>query len=475
MKLNFKTLSCLFAALVFLAGCLKEVEPDLGEPSDGERSEVSIHIGMDGGDTKATINENAISSMCMYVFVGSQLDFKSEFTSSEIAAMEKTVKLHSGPNTICVLANCSLLNVNTLVDFNNSVISFSDAVPMWCRSDVDVPSGNGIAVLLDPDGFKLKRLYSKVVLGTVTNSFLYPYDHSALTVVGAYLANVVTRSLPGGYLPADPRYIHQEGLRNHGTSMNPSEVIGHAAPNVSYIKTEAADNFYNSAYLEGLKAQGSGLSTMDRMDYYTWCENRVDELCNGFATSTVSAGNGWETYEYTPSGPGIGGGGGIPGRLDVSFTYSEGYARPKCDYLMYPDPSLVSNRYPYPYKQSSLHFISNTYVSHGSTATINKALYCFPNPATRPNHGFNMTFDSSVSTTLVLVIDYDGKRNWYPVPLTGGLLPNKVYTVNAVIKYPGNSYIDPFDELPDHSDISDFNLSIVVSDWVTKATYDETL
>lgn len=72
--------------------------------------------------------------------------------------------------------------------------------------------------------------------------------------------------------------------------------------------------------------------------------------------------------------------------------------------------------------------------------------YAFPNANTEPNSGWHDEF-LETATVLLVIADIDGRRYWYPVPLTFGLAENRSYDVDLVINGFGNDIDHWFDRL----------------------------
>lgn len=74
------------------------------------------------------------------------------------------------------------------------------------------------------------------------------------------------------------------------------------------------------------------------------------------------------------------------------------------------------------------------------------AFYAFPNVNTEPNSGWHDEF-LETATVLLVIADIDGRRYWYPVPLTFGLAENRNYKIDLVISGFGNDVDHWFERL----------------------------
>ena len=119
--------------------------------------------------------------------------------------------------------------------------------------------------------------------------------------------------------------------------------------------------------------------------------------------------------------------------------------------------------------------------TYGSSSSM-QLFYCYPNPSATSNGGFTPSFDGEY-TVLVLDTTIDGVTHYFPVPLDttpGGcshpIESNYSYAVDVVIS--GNGSPDPNDpdeRIPSGPVTADCQVTITVEDWVSGASYTETI
>ena len=87
-------------------------------------------------------------------------------------------------------------------------------------------------------------------------------------------------------------------------------------------------------------------------------------------------------------------------------------------------------------------------IQPGETCALGSfsSFYAFPNANTEPNSGWHDEF-LETATVLLVIADIDGRRYWYPVPLTFGLAENRSYRVDLVVNGLGNDIDHWFDRL----------------------------
>lgn len=105
--------------------------------------------------------------------------------------------------------------------------------------------------------------------------------------------------------------------------------------------------------------------------------------------------------------------------------------------------------------------------THGFT---NKFFYAFPNALTNPNNGHTATF-APTATVMMVVVQIKGVPYYYPVALIGTLERNKDYKIDLTLIGLGNTEDQPFNKI----EKANLAATVQVSDWVSGATYTESI
>ncbi len=105
-------------------------------------------------------------------------------------------------------------------------------------------------------------------------------------------------------------------------------------------------------------------------------------------------------------------------------------------------------------------------IENGSTLTVGKYLYAYPNTSTVSPDGFSSTF-SAQQSVLVIAATFNGKTYYYPVILTDAPSRNTSYEVTAVITGAGSD--DP--NLPVSSGA--IKATVTVTNWNDGKAYTE--
>lgn len=468
--LKFNTITILlFIAALFVTGCAKESSQLVKSPvpvvSDDGRVEVVLNLSSpDGVATKgsASAQERAIAGMSMFVFFeDGTLDFKEDMSSSQINALSSTgnlsisAKLFPGTSIIWFLANMDVNGITKESDLIAKTVflpSTPTSFPMSAREEVSVSyAGEGVLVC-----FGLKRLATKVRISRVTNGSTWPTT-SSVQFIAAYLCNAATAYSIGG--PAsDPRWVNQEGLRNHLIA----SLIGRDPYSDASVKVR---NYYESLpAFEELKA-------IDPALYHAQVDAAMAEWeANPYAAS-MSVVKLIDVSEYGGSG-----GFGMDDTYMLTYTTADGLYGPSSgvgsQFLYYPESSLLGD-FSYPLSESMMHvFKRDCVIGVGESVDINKDMYCMPNPLTNPNAGYHTTFIPT-STVLMVVAKVGASKYWYPIPfISGGLSPNTEYDVSITITDAGNSAATWFNPVPDKVSLG---FSVTVKDWVSGGSYSEVL
>ena len=105
--------------------------------------------------------------------------------------------------------------------------------------------------------------------------------------------------------------------------------------------------------------------------------------------------------------------------------------------------------------------------THGFTT---KFFSAFPNALTNPNNGHTATF-APTATVMMVVVQIKGVPYYYPVALIGTLERNKDYKIDLTLISLGNTEDQPFNKI----EKANLAATVQVSDWVSGATYTESI